>query len=83
MDKSIYSKNYQVSLSLLKQARIDAGLTQTELATKLNETQTFVSKCERSERRLDIAEMREFCIALGLSFQSFVEDMEKELRKSK
>ncbi|WP_424217994.1 helix-turn-helix domain-containing protein [Thauera humireducens] len=42
-------------------------LTQVELASRLNATQTFISKCERGERRLDIVELKQWCEAIGLS----------------
>ena len=43
----------------LKQARIDAGLKQTEVAERLNKPQSFISKAERGERRLDVTELNE------------------------
>jgi transcriptional regulator with XRE-family HTH domain len=65
MEKSIYSKRYGTFLKLLKKARQDAGLTQIQLARKIGETQTLVSKCERGERRVDVIELRIFCRACG------------------
>ena len=76
MDKSIHNQKYKTALLLIKEARVKAGITQIELANSLNETQTFVSKCERGERRLDIIEMREFCMAIGLDFIDFVKELE-------
>ncbi len=78
MDKSIYSKKYQTVISLLKQARLDAGITQQDLAIKLKVTQTFVSKCERLERRLDIIEMGNFCNAIGIKLSDFILVLEKK-----
>jgi len=83
VDKSIYSKNYQLLISLLKKARVEAGVTQAELASRLKETQTFISKCERGERRLDIIEVREFCFAIGIKFTDFVNQLESKLPKRK
>ena len=79
MDKSIHNEKYKTALSLIKKARIDGGITQIELANRLNETQTFVSKCERGERRLDLIEMREFCIALELDFIVFIKTLEGKI----
>ncbi|HEY6388986.1 MAG TPA: helix-turn-helix transcriptional regulator [Candidatus Acidoferrum sp.] len=42
----------------LKQARIDAGLTQTQVARKLSKPQSFVSKFESGERRIDFVELQ-------------------------
>jgi transcriptional regulator with XRE-family HTH domain len=47
-------------LARLRQARIEAGLTQIEVARHLGRPQSFVSKAESGERRLDIVEMDEF-----------------------
>ena len=62
MKKSLFSADYAVFLRLLREARDDAGLTQEELGARLGQTQSFVSKCERGERRLDIVEARARCM---------------------
>ncbi|HEX8423887.1 MAG TPA: helix-turn-helix transcriptional regulator [Pyrinomonadaceae bacterium] len=72
MEKSIASNDYALFLSHLRETREKAGMTQERLAESLGQTQSFVSKCERGERRLDLVEVRAFCIALGVSFPSFV-----------
>ena len=74
MEKSIYSKDYQQFLRLLRDARVAAELTQDEVAARLGQTQSFVSKCERGERRLDIVETSAICAAIGVSFPEFVAD---------
>jgi transcriptional regulator with XRE-family HTH domain len=45
---------------MLKQARQEAGLTQVQVAVKLHRPQSFVSKCESGERRIDVVELQEF-----------------------
>ena len=82
MKKSIYSRHYNIVIRLLVKCRIDATLTQAELAKRLGETQSFVSKCERGERRLDIIELREFCLAFGSSLPEFVRKLERKLSSS-
>jgi len=77
MDKTIYTKTYEALLKLLIARREAAGLTQTDLGKRLGETQSFISKCERGERRLDVIELRMWCEALGLSLDKFVRDLEK------
>jgi transcriptional regulator with XRE-family HTH domain len=62
--------------SLLRQVRTEAGLTQEELARRLARPQSFVSKYETGERRLDVLELREVCRALELSLAEFVERLE-------
>jgi transcriptional regulator with XRE-family HTH domain len=76
MEKSVSSRDYSLFLDRLKDARKKAGLTQEQLAELLGETQSFVSKCERGERRLDIVEVRTFCLALSVPFPSFAAQLD-------
>jgi transcriptional regulator with XRE-family HTH domain len=75
MQKSRTKREYAEFLRHLRAARQKAGLTQIELARRLRSTQSFVSKCERGERRLDVVELRLWCEALGVSLPSFVADL--------
>ncbi|HJX17307.1 MAG TPA: helix-turn-helix transcriptional regulator [Acidiferrobacterales bacterium] len=77
MQKSIGSRNYAHFLTCLREAREKSGVTQEEMAARLGETQSFVSKCERGERRMDIVELREFCKAMGLTLEKFVKQLER------
>ncbi len=81
MEKSISSKQYKLFLRELRKARRDAGVTQVELAKRLNATQTFVSKCERGERRIDVVELREFCSAIEISFSDFAKALDRQLKR--
>ena len=83
MKKSIYSHNYAVLTRLLIDTRRKAGLTQHDLARLIGETQSFVSKCERGERRLDLAELREICLAMGTTLPDFVRAYERALAHRK
>lgn len=82
MSKSTHSPEYKQVLKLLKKSRIKANVTQEQMAERLGATQTFVSKCERGERRLDILELREFCCAMGLPLTSFVGQLDDLLDNS-
>ena len=59
------SPRHQVLQALLTQSRIAAGLTQVELAARLQRPQSFVSKYEGGERRLDVVEFVEVTQAIG------------------
>jgi transcriptional regulator with XRE-family HTH domain len=59
-------------LELLKQVRTDAGLRQVDLAKKLHQPQSFVSKYESGERRLDLLELNQVCKACGTTLLDFV-----------
>jgi transcriptional regulator with XRE-family HTH domain len=65
---------------LLRQARTEAGLTQTDVAQRLGQPQSFVSKYESGERRLDILELRDVCRVIGVSLVDFIRGLEQALR---
>jgi transcriptional regulator with XRE-family HTH domain len=63
---SVYSARYRRFREALVEARKAKGLSQAALADKLERLQTFVSKYERGERRLDVIEFLDVAAALGL-----------------
>jgi transcriptional regulator with XRE-family HTH domain len=77
VDKSIYSAEYQRLCGLLRELRLAAGLTQVEVAARLDEPQSFVSKYESAERRLDVIELRHVAEALGTSLAEVVGRLER------
>lgn len=58
--------------NLLRQTRLDANLTQLQLAEKIGQTQSYVSKYENGEQRLDLIELEAVCKAAGISLTTFV-----------
>lgn len=80
--KSIFEPSYQIFIGCLKEIRIKAGLTQAELGELIGTDQTYVSKYETRERRLDLIELRTICQALGVTLTEFVEMFEQRLRES-
>jgi transcriptional regulator with XRE-family HTH domain len=64
MTSTLHSPDYRVFVEKLASLRKDAGVTQVELAAKLQKPQSYVSKYERLERRLDVAEFRLIVLAL-------------------
>jgi transcriptional regulator with XRE-family HTH domain len=63
--KSVHTKDYDLFLDLLVKARKDASLTQAEVADKLRRPQSYVSKYESGERRLDVVEFLDLARAIG------------------
>jgi transcriptional regulator with XRE-family HTH domain len=59
--------------ALLRQVRLDANLTQSQVADKIGQTQSYVSKYENGEQRLDLMELEAVCKAAGISLTRFVE----------
>ena len=72
MDKSLYSNRQEQLQRLLREIRTEAGLRQVDLAEKLGEPQSFVSKYERGERRLDVIELEQVCERCGVTLGAFV-----------
>jgi transcriptional regulator with XRE-family HTH domain len=65
LPSSVFTAQYARFCELLTAHRRRSGLTQTELAGKLGKPQSFVSKYERGERRLDLVEFLQIAHALG------------------
>ena len=75
MTKSVFTTKYERFRLLLIEARKNAGLTQVELAQRLSLPQSYVSKYERGERRLDVIEFLEVAFILNLDVVSFLQQL--------
>ncbi|MBD5398938.1 helix-turn-helix transcriptional regulator [bacterium] len=67
MEKSIYSGNYAYLIHILVRKRKQYDISQIALANSLGKPQSFISKIEIRERRLDVIEFIEICFALGIN----------------
>ena len=72
MTKTIYSKEHKYITEKLRQARKEAGLDQIQVATRLNRTQSYVSKIESGQRRFDVLQLKEFAKLYKKSLDFFV-----------
>jgi len=77
MTKSAFSAKYDYFRELLLAARKSAGLTQIDLGKQLSRPQSFVSKFERGERRLDVVEFLEIASVLGVDRNEFLLKLER------
>ncbi len=75
MPRSIFSTKYTRFLEMLVSARKAKGLTQMDLALRLDRPQSYVSKFERGERRLDIIEFLEVAEVLQIDVLRFVDQL--------
>lgn len=66
MPKTIFTGANKIVVDVIKQARLEAGLTQHELAELLGRDQSHISLIEGSQRRLDVVEFHQLATALGL-----------------
>ena len=60
MSKTIYSKEHRIVTERLKKARIDLGLDQQKVAKLLGKTQSYISKIETGQRRIDVLQLKTF-----------------------
>jgi len=73
MGRNIYSPEYQAFLSLLREAREHAGLTQADAAYRLGKPQSYISKSESGERRVDVVEAKHFAEIYGVPLSKLIE----------
>lgn len=78
--EELYTARRDYLLPLLREIRREAGLTQTELAARIGKDQTFISKCESGERRVDVIELRDICRAVGITLEQFAKKLEESLK---
>lgn len=85
MSNSVVSQDIpqqrELLVELLREIRVESGLRQAEVAKKLGFPQSFVSKYEAGERRLDIIELRAVCRALDISLEEFTAKFEARVRE--
>jgi transcriptional regulator with XRE-family HTH domain len=71
-------KKYEKFRKLLIESRLKQGVTQSELAKRLGRPQSFVSKYENGERRLDLIEFLEISSTLGIDPLDFIKELLSE-----
>jgi len=72
MPRAIYQEDHKIIVDRLKQARLEAGLAQIEVAERLGRTQSYVSKIESGQRRFDVLQLKEFAKLYKKSLAYFV-----------
>ena len=68
----IYSERYQQFLKKLREARIEKGYSQEKVSQLLGKPQSYISKCESGERRIDIIELADFAIIYEVNLDYFL-----------
>lgn len=81
MEKTLYSEHGKVLLALLREVRLAKGVSQVELASRLDLEQTHVSRIERGGRRLDVLELRSWLQALNCDPVTFHAELETRLSR--
>lgn len=73
MSKTIWTKEYAKFIEKLRQARFKAGLRQIEVAKKLKRPQSYISRVESGEYRLDIIEVKRFAKLYGKNVNELID----------
>jgi len=81
--KSLNSKEHKILLEMLYQLRVTSGLRQSDLADLLKVPQSFVSKIESGERRIDLIELRAILKCFKTNIIEFVTELEKKIHESR
>ncbi len=58
MEKTIYSSDHKKIVNQLKKARLESGLDQKQVADKLGKSQSYISKIESGQRRIDLIQLK-------------------------
>ena len=72
MAQTIYSKEHRYIVKQLKKAREETGLSQEQVAKILNKTQSYISKIESGQRKIDVVQLKEFAKVYKKSLDFFI-----------
>jgi transcriptional regulator with XRE-family HTH domain len=76
MTKATQSPQHHLFQEQLRKTREEAGVGQRELARRLGKHHTFVGLCETGQRQLTVLELRDWCLALGISWVDFTREVD-------
>ena len=80
---TILDPAHRILADLIKALRLEFGQTQVDLAARLGVSQSYVSKLESGELRVDLIEARALSEALGLSLGALVERLEARIGEAR
>lgn len=83
MKKTLHSREYHLLLETIYSLRVGKNFLQSDLAEMLNVPQSFISKIESGERRLDVVELKQIVEVMGVSLVDFIHQYQKKLDASK
>jgi len=72
MVKSIQTREYAYFVDKLRQARLETGLTQVQVAKKLKRPQSHISNIESGQQRVDVVELQRFAKLYGKDISFFI-----------
>lgn len=79
---TLYTKENGVLTLLIREMRAEAGLTQAACAEALGKPQSYVSKIESGNQRIDLLQLRDYCRVCNTSLTHFVRNFESNLKRT-
>lgn len=79
MKKNTHTQEYKILIETLYRLRVGSNLFQHELAQRLQVSQSFVSKVECGERRLDLVELQLYIESMGVTLIDFINEYQKRI----
>lgn len=79
----VYDPDYVYLIGRVKEARLEAGLTQVAVAKELNKPLSFISKVEQGERRLDPIELQRLAAIYDKPFEYFLPRSSTRAKKTR
>lgn len=81
MARTTYRPETTLLKGLLRDIREGAGLRQVDVARAIDRPQSFISEYEVGQRRLDLVELREVCVACGTTLRKLTDEYERRLKR--
>lgn len=78
---SLHTPEYSAVVALLRDLRLEAGLSQAEVAERVDRPQTWLSAVEVGGRGLDLLQIRELVAVYGVDFPNFARRLEERLKE--
>jgi transcriptional regulator with XRE-family HTH domain len=72
MQKTIYTKEHKSLVGKLIKTRQKAALKQEDVAKLLGKTQSYVSKLESGQRRIDLVQLKELAEIYKVKLERFL-----------
>ncbi|MFA6587917.1 MAG: helix-turn-helix transcriptional regulator [Patescibacteria group bacterium] len=72
MNSEIYSKEHKKLIERIIQARKEADLSQMEAAKRLGRSQSYISKIEVGQRKIDVIELKKIAKVYNVAISSLI-----------
>lgn len=72
MNSEIYTKEHKKLIERIIQARKEAGLSQVEAAKRLGRSQSYISKIEVGQRKIDVIELKKIAKVFNKKVSFFI-----------